>query len=300
MKMLVTGSTGFLGKTLCPLLEAQGCEVVGISTKSCDLAKRRSLDLFETQKFDRIYHLAVWTQSGDFCVKHPAEQWVINQQINTHLLDWWQRFQPQAKLIAIGTSCAYDPTYPLEERYYLSGRPIESMEAFGMTKRMLLTGLKSLNQQYGLNYLFPIPATLYGPSGFHEDGKQMHFIFDLVRKIVRGKLYGEKVVLWGDGTQRRELLHVEDFARAVLELSETRQNEEINIGEGKDHSIREFAEMICEHAEYPFSKIEFDTSRYVGAKAKLVSTAKLQEALPGFSPRSLKDGLGEMVRAFSC
>lgn len=298
MNILVTGASGFLGGSLCPLLRKQGHTVTELSSSICDLTQPGSLEPYNNERYDRIYHLAIWMQSGDFCLHHPGELWVINQKINTHVLGWWQRCQPQAKLIAIGTSCAYDPTYPLEERYYLAGKPIESLVSYGMSKRMLLTGLQAMHQQYGLNYLFPIPATLYGSGGFHADGKQLHFIFDLVKKIVRGKLYGEKVVLWGDGTQRRELLHADDFAETLTRLSDTHQNEVINVGEGRDHSIREFAEMICEHAGFPFSKIEFDTSRYVGARAKLISTGKLQETVPDFSPRPLKQGLGEMVDRF--
>lgn len=296
MHVLVTGATGFLGRTLCPLLKKQGHQVVELSSKNCDLQKDDALDGY-TEQFDRIYHLAIWTQSGDFPLRHPAEQWMINQKIHTHLLDWWQKKQPQAKLIAMGTSCAYDPNLPLEEEYFLAGHPIESLAAYAMTKRMLLCGMQAMQKQYGLNYLFLIPATLYGLQGF-EEGKQLHFIFDLVRKIARAKLFGEKVVLWGDGEQRRELLCAEDFARALLQLSDTSSNTEINVGEGEDHSIKEFALILCEKAGYPFENIEFDTSRYVGTRSKLLSIKKFRRALPGFKSRPLHEGLGEMMEGY--
>src|SRR5689334_18349859 len=125
MRNLVTGATGFLGRRLCARLEADGQTVVGIASRQADLRVQGTLDRF-SGPFDYVFHLAAWTQAGDFCLKHPAEQWLINQQINTNVLDWWQRMAPEAKLIAMGTSCSYDPQLPLIEENYLAGSPIDS------------------------------------------------------------------------------------------------------------------------------------------------------------------------------
>ncbi|MEB3248942.1 MAG: NAD-dependent epimerase/dehydratase family protein, partial [Merismopediaceae bacterium] len=89
MKILITGGTGFLGTMLCHQLAAQGHELVKINSKNCDLTQADSLLAFNHQTYDQIYHLAAWTQAGDFCLFHPGEQWLINQKINTHVLDWW-------------------------------------------------------------------------------------------------------------------------------------------------------------------------------------------------------------------
>ncbi|MFQ5851910.1 MAG: NAD-dependent epimerase/dehydratase family protein, partial [Candidatus Binatia bacterium] len=121
MDIIVTGATGFLGTSLCATLEAQGHSVTRLSSQNCDLTRPDSLDRFDRQRYEQIYHLAAWTQAGDFCLYHPAEQWIINQQINTNVLTWWQAHQPQAKLICMGSSCAYDPSYELVEENYLSG-----------------------------------------------------------------------------------------------------------------------------------------------------------------------------------
>jgi GDP-L-fucose synthase len=297
MKILVTGGTGFLGTTLCNQLEAQGHELTKINSRNCDLTQPDCLHQFSKGSFDQIYHLAAWTQAGDFCLSHPGEQWLINQKLNTNVLDWWHSQQPQAKLIFMGTSCAYDPNLPLEEEYYLTGLPIDSLFTYAMTKRMLYAGALALQKQYGLKYLCLVPSTLYGP-GYHTDGRQMHFIFDLIRKIIRGKLYGETVTLWGDGYQRRELVFVEDFARIALELAATVDNDLVNIGAGEEFTIRCFAELICQEVDYDFDLIEFDTSRYVGAKSKCLGVKKLHGLMPDLQLTSLDQGLAKTIKWF--
>ena len=150
MKVLVTGATGFLGTALCRTLTAAGDEVVGLGSAVCDLTRQGTLDPWNGSTFDRIFHLAAWTQAGDFCLHHLGEQWVINQQINTNVLAWWHSRQPQAQLIAIGTSCAYAPDLELVENHYFTGLPIESLFTYAMTKRMLHAGVLALSKQYGL------------------------------------------------------------------------------------------------------------------------------------------------------
>src|SRR5262249_33854893 len=166
MDILVTGGTGFLGTALCGHLRSLGHHVVPLGSRNCDLTKPFSLQLFDDRPYDQIWHLAAWTQAGDFCLHHPGEQWVMNQQINTNVLAWWQERQRQAKLIAMGTSCAYAPDQELIEENYLEGQPIESLFTYAMSKRMLYIGLKALEKQYGQRYLCLVPSTLYRPR-FH-------------------------------------------------------------------------------------------------------------------------------------
>lgn len=288
MKILITGATGFLGRHLKRRLESEGHLVTGLGSKEFP-----SLAQFKGP-FEEIYHLAAWTQAGDFCLRHPGEQWIINQRIHTDLLSWWHQEQPQAKLICIGTSCSYDPDLPLVEENYLVGTPIESLLTYAMTKRMLLLGLQALHKQFGLNYLYLIPSTLYGPGYSMDRKKQLHFIFDLTRKILRGAHLGERVVLWGDGEQKRELIHVEDFIEAMLQLR-GHSNCWVNIGSGEEHSIKQFAQTLCDHVGYPFSQIEFDLSKYVGARSKVLSIALLKRLYPEFKSRPLAPALAEIV-----
>lgn len=297
MNIFVTGGNGFLGSALCRRLEDDDHVVVRPGSRQCDLTTPESLRRFDGRRYDVIYHLAAWTQAGDFCLHHPGEQWVINQQINTNVLAWWQARQPQAKLVAMGTSCAYAPGRELAEENYLEGRPIESLFTYAMTKRMLYVGMQSLARQFGLRYLCLVPSTLYGP-GYHTDGRQMHFIFDLIRKILYARRGGPSPVLWGDGHQKRELVFIDDFVDAMLRLTATVDNDLVNIGAGQEHSIREFAAAICELTAYDFGQIRFDTSRYVGATSKVLSVRKLVGLMPDYRPRPLRNGLARTIAWF--
>lgn len=297
MKIIVTGSSGFLGTALCHFLEAQCHKVIKLTSRNCDLRLTESLSAFNSEKYDLLFHLAAWTQAGDFCIKHPGEQWIINQQINTNVLSWWAESQPQAKLIFMGTSCVYDPKSELRETDYMLGEPIDSLYTYAMTKRMLYQGARALNKQYGLRYLCAVPSTLYGP-GYHTDGRQMHFIFDLIRKIIRGKEYGEKVVLWGDGYQKRELVLVDDFVRMLWQLTQSIDNEIFNIGAGDEFSIRSFAESICNIVGYEVENIQYDTSQYVGAKSKCLNIDKVKEALTDYTLQPLDVGLKQTIDWF--
>lgn len=295
MRILITGATGFMGSTLCPYLESLGHEITKVNSKIADLTKADSLNQFNGTKFDQIYHLACWTQAGDFCLYHPGEQWIINQRINTNVLDWWAKHQSRAKMITMGSSCSYDPSMPHKEENYMIGTPTESLYSYAMTKRMLYAGLLALNKQYEMRYLYLVPSTLYGPNYPIHDGKQLHFIFDLMRKIVNGKQKGESVVLWGDGYQKRELIYAEDFVKIMAHLAGSVDNDIFNMGGGAEYTIRDFAKMICEKVGYDAGKIQYDTSKYVGAKEKFLITDKVKKFMPELILTPLDVGLAETV-----
>jgi len=297
MQILVTGATGFLGTHLCKTLISQGHAVTQLNSKNCDLTQQGSLEAFSSIRFDQIFHLAAWTQAGDFCLHHPGEQFVINERINVNVLSWWQQHQAQAKFVFMGTSCSYAPESALIEENYLVGQPIESLFTYGMTKRMLYIGAKALAKQYDLRYLCLVPSTLYG-AGYHTDGRQMHFIFDLIRKILRGKHYNEPVILWGDGHQKRELVLVDDFVQALLTLNLHATNDLINIGAGEEYSIRQFAEEICQQIGYDAHLIQYDETKYVGAKSKVLNIGKMKSLIPNLNLTPLAEGLRTTIHWF--
>jgi len=299
MNIFVTGGGGFLGKELVSKLLENGHQVVYPSSRECNLLDCNALNDYSDVKYDRIYHLAAWTQAGDFCLTHPGEQWINNQLINTNVLNWWSSHQPQAKFIFMGTSCAYPDDVELHEDNYMNGEPIDSLYTYAMTKRMLYQGARAMEKQFNLKWLCTVPSTLYGPS-YHLDGRQMHFIFDLIRKFLRGKYLGDPVVLWGHGHQRRELVHVRSYVQLLLSLSDDVDNRLLNIGAGEDYSIRDFAQKICEIIDFDHDLVQYDTSKYVGAESKVLSTREITKCVPDYKGQliSLDDGLREVIDWF--
>jgi len=164
---------------------------------------------------------------------------------------------------------------------------------------MLEIGARALRKQFGLSYMTLIPGTLCGPY-YHEDGRQMHFIYDLARKILHSKKSGAPAVLWGDGHQRREITAVSDFANAMLALVEhgSAWGELINLGAGQDHSIRDFAQAICKSTGASASLVKYDVSRYTGAKSKRLQIDKIKKFI-NWEPAPYRECINMVLSALS-
>ena len=187
MKVLVTGSTGFVGKHLVNRLLNEGVEVTEINSTNFD-----SMWSLEKNTYDFIIHLAVKTAAGGYCQNHPGEQWIVNSSINVDMLAYWQQYQQRATMITFGSSCGYNNNIKKIEPNYLKDEPETGYEVYGMIKRNLLTGLSALKKEFKMDFRYLIPSVFYGPN-YNLDDK--HFIFDLIRKIVNAKNGGDKVVL---------------------------------------------------------------------------------------------------------
>ena len=297
MKVLVTGATGFLGRHLIKKLDKLNWDVHISNSTNANLSDINNLSVFDDVKFDYIFHLAVVTKAGDYCLKHPGDQWLKNQIINTNILNYWTHKQPQAKMICMGTSCSYSPDIFMTEDNYLLGEPEPSLYTYAMTKRMLLVGLESIQKEYGLKWLYFVPSTLYGPDFELDDN---HFIFDFIRNCYNAKYHDENFVVWGTGEQRRELIYVDDAVEAMINLLDE-ENQVFNLGSGKDNSINEFAQKVCDCYDYDFKSVRHDLSKYVGVKEKKIDTTKVIKHLGNktFLKTSLDEGLKKSVEYFT-
>ena len=160
---------------------------------------------------------------------------------------------------------------------------------------MLYVGQQALNHQFGMQYRHLMPSTLFGTKFDREDS---HFIFDLIKKIVAGKIHGARVELWGTGSQIRELIYIDDAIRLINLAVEHCPNDILNLGSGHGHTIRQFAEMICEIVGYDPAKIIYDTSKWQGVSKKVFNTEKIQRLFPDFKFTDIKVALAETIRYY--
>jgi len=287
-KALVLGSSGFFGRHF--VKKAKDLfELTSLDSKSCDLLTDE-IYKYDKVKYDYIFYFAVKTEAGGYCQKHPGEQFLINQTMNTKILNYWKHKQPQAKFIGFGSSCSYSDNCIKIEENYLSDSCETGYEVYGMIKRMLLVGLKAMADEYDMKYLFFVPSCLYGTDYDYGD---KHFIYDILQKICNGKFNDALPVLWGNGHQKRDLILVDDAVEIILEYLKL-ENEIINLSTGKDYSIREYAKIICEIINYDFSNINFDITKFVGARQKKLVVEKIKD----FNFTKPEDGLKKVINFY--
>jgi len=293
-KIFITGGNGFLGRHLVPILMKDNF-VLSPSSNKLNLMNFSDFKNFNT-KFDEIYHLAAWTEAGDFCLNNQGKQWVNNQVMNANIIRWWSTTQRKAKLVFIGSSCCYSEIGNFKEENFIHDVPHTSLMSYAMTKQMLAQGASACADQFNLKWLCFVPPTLYG-TNYHTDGRQSHFIFDLIKKILRGKFYNKKVILWGNGNQKRELMHVNDFIKNILLLNKKINNQIVNVGSKKDYSIREFAKIISKIIGYNDKDIIYDVNKYVGVNKKKLNILKIKKIIPSYEKKliDIKIGIKEVI-----
>jgi GDP-L-fucose synthase len=269
--------------------------VLSPSSNKLNLMNFSDFKNFNT-KFDEIYHLAAWTEAGDFCLNNQGKQWVNNQVMNANIIRWWSTTQRKAKLVFIGSSCCYSEIGNFKEENFIHDIPHSSLMSYAMTKQMLAQGASACADQFNLKWLCLVPPTLYG-TNYHTDGRQSHFIFDLIKKILRGKFYNKKVILWGNGNQKRELMHVNDFIKNILLVNKKINNQIVNVGSKKDYSIREFAKIISKIIGYNDKDIIYDVNKYVGVNKKKLNILKIKKIIPSYEKRliDIKIGIKEVI-----
>ncbi len=215
------------------------------------------------------------------------------------------------RLLFLGSSCIYPKAcpQPIREEYLLTGPLEPTNRAYALAKIAGIEMCWSYNRQYGTRYLAAMPTNLFGPAD-NFDLKNSHVLPALIRKVVQAKAAGEKkIVVWGTGSPRRELLYSEDLAEAcifLMSLPEEKYSrllnaEEpplINIGTGEDLTIRELAELVSKVLEFD-GALEFDTTKPDGTPRKLLDVSRIN-ALGWRASTSVEEGIRrtyESVRA---
>lgn len=302
-KFLITGGTGFLGKNLVRILGTYGADVDFFGSSynlSIESEANKAFQHFNKQ-YDYIIHAAVLQGAGDWPLYHKAEQFDINCRIHANTLKCWKEYQPQARLIGIGSSCSYPGVKSvLFENEYWDGRMHDSVDIYGLTKKVMNVGIEAYKAQYNLKGTTVVFATLYGP---HDsfDREKSHVVSALIRKFVEAKDNGyNQVEVWGDGTQTRELIYIDDQINGLLTTLDY-DGEIINIGTGVTHTIRELAETIKELVGYE-GTIFYNTDRFVGIKHKVMNV-DLAKMIYGWTTTiplgTLKDNLLKTIQWFN-
>jgi GDP-L-fucose synthase len=295
--ILITGGTGFVGKHLQEELVLRGVEHHVFSAKDCDLTipdQARAV-FADHRKASTIIHMASYQAAGEFPARHPAEQFYLNNLIHVNVLENWRKFTPHAKLVAIGSSCAYpSKPGPLTEDRFMDGEIHGSVYSYAFTKRLLYTGITAYNDQFELNGSYLIPSTMYGE---YDDfnGETAHVCGALVGRFVTAVKENLPVVeIWGDGTQVRDFMYVKEFIRALLNLIPQCERDIINVGPGRGITISELALAIAQAAGYR-GEVIFNASRYVGVKEKFIDTSRFVEKYHGVVGDSLYPGVQQTV-----
>ena len=287
MKILITGSTGFVGKHLIKKLKTEKHEIVEINSSNFT-----SMWSLEKNSFDVIIHLAVKTAAGGYCQEHPGEQWIVNSSINADMLAYWAQYQQRATMITFGSSCGYSNDAEKIEKNYLKGEVEKGYEVYGNIKRNLLVGLNALKKEFQMDSYYLIPSVFYGPE---YDIKDKHFIFDLIRKIVAAKNGGEEVLLWGDGTQERELIYIDDAVDIIIAcINNPEAPKMFNLSSGNTYTLKEYAQTICDIVDYNYDLIKWDINAFVGSPSKQLFNTHLQDYK--FTP--LKKGLKNTIKYY--
>jgi GDP-L-fucose synthase len=293
MRTLVTGGGGFLGSHLVDRLEAEGDDVFVARHEDFDLTRQDDAEsLFDEARPDRVFHLAGEVGGIGANMANPGRYWYANVIMGAHVLEL-SRIRNVEKLIVVGTVCAYPKhtPVPFREDDLWNGYPEETNAPYGVAKKSVLVGAQAYRQQYGLNAIFLLPTNLYGPrDSFHPTNA--HVIPDLIRKMVDSP---EEVVLWGDGSPTREFLYVDDCVEGlVLAANRYDAPDPVNLGAGKEISIRDLAELVARATGFE-GQITWDTSKPNGQPRRSVDATRARERF-GFEARtSLRAGLERTV-----
>ncbi len=298
-RVFVAGHRGMVGSALVRRLAREGCEVLTVSRRDADLRRQQPTeDWLAAARPDAVF-VAAATVGGIYANDtRPAEFLYDNLMIAGNVIEA-SRQAGVKKLLFLGSSCIYPrlAPQPITEDSLLTGPLEPTNEWYAVAK---IAGLKlcaAYRRQWGCDYISAQPTNLYGP-GDNYDLQGSHVVPALLAKTHRAKLENaETVEIWGTSTPRREFLHVDDLADALVFLMEWYSGDQHhNIGWGEDVSIAELAQLVSDVVGYR-GRFRFNTEKPDGTPRKLLDTSRLTAL--GWRPRiKLREGLADAYRWF--
>jgi GDP-L-fucose synthase len=299
-KIYVAGHSGLVGSALVRLLQAHGfINLITRSRAQVDLRDERAVRDFFAEEGPEVVVLAAAKVGGIKAnMDAPVEFLIQNLQIQNNVIRAAQEAGTR-KLLFLGSSCIY-PKFapqPIPESALLGGPLEPTNEPYAIAKIAGIKLCQAFAREYGANFISVMPTNLYGP-GDNFDLETSHALAALLRKAHEAKMSGAgEMIVWGTGEPRREFLHVDDLAAAVLFLLEKYDSPEIiNVGYGEDISIRELAELICDVVGFR-GELKWDRSKPNGTPRKLLDVSKIKKL--GWQPTiSLRDGVVQLYEWF--
>ncbi|GAB6181522.1 GDP-L-fucose synthase [Desulfotomaculum defluvii] len=292
-KIYIAGHRGLVGSAIKRKLEQNGYQrLVYRTSKELDLRNQQAVeDFFQTENPEYVFLAAAKVGGIHANNSYPANFIYDNLIMQTNVIHAAFRHGVK-KLLFLGSSCIY-PKFapqPMKEDDLLTGILEPTNESYAIAKIAGIKMCQAYNRQYGTNFICAMPTNLYGPYD-NFDLENSHVVPALLRKFHEAKVQIKATVtVWGTGKPKREFLHVNDLADACHFLMQHYQdNEIINIGTGKELSIRELAQMVKEVVNYQ-GEIVFDTSMPDGTPRKLLEVFKINR-LGWQSKISLKEGI---------
>jgi GDP-L-fucose synthase len=297
MNILVAGATGLVGSAIVRELNATGKPNVGISSKDVDL-----LDRTATFKFVKEFHPDVIIDAaarvGGIGANNarPVDFLTQNIQIQSNLMDA-AHVVGVKNFVFLGSSCIYpkNSAQPIKEEYLMTGELESTNSAYAIAKIAGLELIKSYRKQFGHRWISIMPTNLYGPND-NYDLENSHVFPALIRKFVDAKKScASSVTLWGTGTPKREFLHVDDLAKAILICLEKYDSDQhINIGSGEDLSIKELALKVSKAAGFT-GEVIWDSTKPDGTPRKVLDVTKIKNL--GWKPSiSLDEGIIQTIQ----
>jgi GDP-L-fucose synthase len=296
-KILLTGASGMVGSAVQKLLSDKN--LLTPQKNELDLCDRQQVDAYFDQHRPEYVFMIGAKVGGIIANKaDPVGFLSENARMQLNLFEACHKYRTKKNLF-LGSSCIYprECPQPMKEEHLLSGALEPTNEGYAIAKIMGLKLAQYYYEQYGMLTVCPMPCNIYGTND-HFDFERSHVLSALVRRFVDATDENQpSVTLWGTGSAKREFIHVDDVARALLFLMEHCNNpDSINLGTGTDISIKDLANLIAQEVGYQ-GEIAWDRTKPDGMPRKCLDISRLTEM--GFEPNiNLREGIKRTISEY--